>query len=137
MNSYLRTTDNEDKIIDLFLNKTGPYLIFLNKYKELSEMINTFGNYKSNESIEVLRLFLDYKLSKHTDKRLLRELIEKMELFQTDREEFRNHLYKFVIEQYMLNYHEDEEVLPKRLLQFIENFNVDFLAKIYFFSDII
>lgn len=125
MNSYLRTTDNEDKIIDLFLNKTGPYLIFLNKYKELSEMINTFGNYKSNESIEILRLFLDYKLSKHTDKRLLRELIEKMELFQTDREEFRNHLYKFVIEQYMLNYHEDEEVLPKRLLQFIENLNVD------------
>ncbi len=76
MNSYLRTTDNEDKIIDLFLNvNPGPYLIFLNKYKELSEMINTFGNLKSNESIEILRLF-DYKLSKHSDKRLLRELIE-------------------------------------------------------------
>lgn len=125
MSSYLKTKENDDKIIDLFLNKTGPYLVFLNKFTELSQMLNAYGNHKSNESVDILSLYVDYKLSKHTDMRILRKLVEKIELFQTDREEFRIYLYKFVIEQYMLNYNTDEEILPKTLIQFIENLSVD------------
>ncbi|KAL6930674.1 hypothetical protein ACO0R3_003794 [Hanseniaspora guilliermondii] len=125
MNNLLKTTNNEDRIISLFLNKTGPYMIFKNKINELLEMLNIFGNSKLNDSVEIMKIYLEYKIGKQRDLKLLRRLVEKIELFQTDKEEFKSHLYKFVIEQYMLNYNMDDELLPKELIQFINNLHVE------------
>ena len=125
MNNLLKTTNNGDRIISSFLNKTGPYMIFMNKVNELLEMLNIFGNPKFNESVETLKIYLEYKIGKQRDLKLLRRLVEKIELFQTDKEEFKSHLYKFVIEQYMLNYNVDEDLLPKELIQFINNLHVE------------
>lgn len=125
MNNLLKTTNNGDRIISSFLNKTGPYMIFTNKINELLEMLNVFGNPKHNESLETLKTYLEFKIGKQRDLKLLRRLVEKIELFQTDKEEFKSHLYKFVIEHYMLNYNMDEELLPKKLIQFISNLHVE------------
>ncbi|XBW34952.1 hypothetical protein QEN19_000516 [Hanseniaspora menglaensis] len=121
--AYLKTKKNDALIEKLVLEKTGPYLIFVNKESVLLNIISKM-QYIS-ESVNVLRIYAEFKLNGTKDVLLLNELIEKIDSLKTGNQEIILFLYKFAVEQFIIKFNGLEANLNTLLINDIKKFTTN------------
>ncbi|KAL6929761.1 hypothetical protein ACO0SA_001165 [Hanseniaspora valbyensis] len=123
LDAYMKTRNNDLLIENLIINKTGPYLIFINKESLLLDIIQKLQNV--NDSVHIMELYALFKLSGNRDMKLLNELVEKITLFKSNHKEIVSFLYKFTVEQFIINFNTKTSDLKLSLINNIKMLKTD------------